>query len=78
MFESLRSLDALVIATVLYIVYRAYKARNNGPLPPGPKGWPLLGCIHMPIEYFWIKYAELGQIYGEYLTASSTVTSADL
>ena len=63
----IRALDVAVVVAVLFILYRAraaYQARKNGPLPPGPKGWPILGCIDMPVDYYWLKYAELGQIYG--------------
>ncbi|KAL4267769.1 cytochrome P450 family protein [Pleurotus pulmonarius] len=41
------------------------KQRLPAPLPPGPKGWPILGNIDvLPSDQVWIKYAELGRQYG--------------
>ncbi|TCD66168.1 hypothetical protein EIP91_001722 [Steccherinum ochraceum] len=65
MFESVFGLDVIVSVTVLYLVYRTYQTNRHGPLPPGPKGWPLVGYLDMPKTYFWTKHAELGQTYGD-------------
>ncbi|KAJ8696759.1 hypothetical protein PTI98_006603 [Pleurotus ostreatus] len=41
------------------------KQRLPAPLPPGPKGWPILGNIDvLPSDQVWLKYSELGRQYG--------------
>jgi len=40
--------------------------RSSLPLPPGPKGLPILGnFFDLPAEYPWLKAAELAEEYGE-------------
>ncbi|RMZ66262.1 O-methylsterigmatocystin oxidoreductase [Pyrenophora seminiperda CCB06] len=55
----------LSVASILYVVYRHFQNRNALPLPPGPKGIPILGNINdMPkpgmLEcHHWLQHKEL-------------------
>jgi hypothetical protein len=61
------------LATLLfgYILFRELtKNRNSNPkglpLPPGPKGYPLIGNLFdMPIHYPWLVYKEWSKTYGK-------------
>ncbi|CAA7268859.1 unnamed protein product [Cyclocybe aegerita] len=54
-------LDTLFVSLTLFLLYRLYerKSRLHGrlPLPPGPKGLPIVGNIwDIPAEYEWKTY----------------------
>ena len=61
------------LAAVFFSVmlFRQWKKSRDGnlnglPLPPGPKGYPLIGNIFdMPIYKPWIVYDEWRKIYGK-------------
>ncbi|KAF9449497.1 cytochrome P450 [Macrolepiota fuliginosa MF-IS2] len=58
----------LLASAILLAVYVARRARRRslGRLPPGPKGWPLIGNISdIPHEYSWLTYMEWAKIYGD-------------
>ena len=41
--------------------------RNGLPLPPGPKGYPLIGNLFdMSVDRPWVVYDELRETYGNY------------
>jgi hypothetical protein len=53
---------ALILALIL--LYRASK-RDRLPLPPGPKGWPLIGnLLDIPQSDVVKTYAEWARKYG--------------
>lgn len=64
MFDSWFDLDVLVVATVLLLLYHTYKSARRGRLPPGPKGWPIVGNLDLPPTYFWVAHDHLRQQYG--------------
>jgi len=53
------------VVILLYLLSWARRSRRL-PLPPGPKGLPLIGNIlDIPRTYIWLKYAQLAKIYGD-------------
>ena len=53
------------------MLYRHLKKGKDGnpkglPLPPGPKGYPLIGNLFdMPAHKLWVVYDEWRKIYGK-------------
>ncbi|KAH9962375.1 cytochrome P450 [Russula dissimulans] len=61
---------ALGLFFIFIAVYRASK-RTRLPLPPGPKGWPLIGnLLDMPVANFVETYTEWAQKYGKIVYAN--------
>ncbi|KAF8891877.1 cytochrome P450 [Infundibulicybe gibba] len=57
--------SSLVVITTT-IAYRRWQNLRRPPLPPGPKGLPLLGNIRdIPTSYHWLTYTEWAKVYGE-------------
>ena len=58
------------------MLYRLLKKGRDGnpnslPLPPGPKGYPLIGNLFdMPTQASWVVYDEWRKTYGKYSTVS--------
>ncbi|EJF64522.1 cytochrome P450 [Dichomitus squalens LYAD-421 SS1] len=60
-------LDAAAIVVALLILNRLFgnKPARAGPLPPGPKGLPLIGnLLYMPASHEWQTFAQWGQRWG--------------
>ncbi|PPQ75950.1 hypothetical protein CVT26_005853 [Gymnopilus dilepis] len=60
-------LHALAITLVLGVLLKGSARHGKGlPLPPGPKGWPIIGnYFDIPHEKPWIAYHEWTKIYGD-------------
>ena len=61
-------LAALFFSVMLYRLMKKGREGNpNGlPLPPGPKGYPLIGNLFdMPAHKSWVVYDEWRKIYGK-------------
>jgi hypothetical protein len=62
---SITLLDLSLAALALFILTRFFSARQPAPLPPGPKGLPVLGNIlDMPSEQEWLTFAKWGETWG--------------
>ena len=63
---SVTFVDFVLAAVGLYCVARLVSSKKSSlPLPPGPKGLPLLGnLLDMPSEREWHTFAKWGQQYG--------------
>jgi len=70
---AINSLDlglAFVGLITLWILLRPKKA----PLPPGPKGLPIIGNVFdMPVDQEWLTFAKWGEEYGVYMTIYSSI-----
>lgn len=57
-------LDLVMAVLALFVAYRLY-IRNSLPLPPGPKGFPIIGnAFDMPAIRSWETFARWGDQYG--------------
>lgn len=67
--DSITTLLGVALGALLIIFYsQTGKKRSRAPLPPGPKGLPLLGNIaDLPQSQPWTTFAKLGDKYGERL-----------
>ncbi|KAG6815618.1 hypothetical protein H0H87_012888, partial [Tephrocybe sp. NHM501043] len=68
-----KNLDALVVFCALYAVFilsrLARRKQLAAPLPPGPKGYPLIGNLFdMPSAQEWITFDKWGQRFGNILS----------
>jgi len=55
----------LFLLGIVFVALRQWAKRGSLPLPPGPKGWPLIGnMLNMPNDNFLETYNEWGQKYG--------------
>ena len=62
----------LALLLFSYILFKQWKKStsrnpNRLPLPPGPKGYPLLeNLFDMPTDKPWLVYDNWGKTYGKY------------
>jgi hypothetical protein len=67
-----------------FIVFRQLTKSRSGnpnglPLPPGPKGYPLIGSLFdMPLDKPWLVYDEWRKTYGKSLESDSLISQKDL
>jgi len=63
-----QTLAALYFTCVIFVQLKKWKGSNaNGfPLPPGPKGYPLIGNLFdFPVNKPWLVYEEWCKTYGK-------------
>lgn len=63
---SLTSLDFCLASLALFILVRLFSSKQPAPLPPGPRGLPLLGnVLDMPSAQEWLTFAKWGETWGD-------------
>lgn len=73
MFSFMSTQDLLVVIVALVFIWGLFRRnRNNAPLPPGPRGLPLIGnLLDMPSDNEWFTFAQWGKEYGKLSSPSS-------
>jgi len=67
------TISVTLFVLALWLVHRRRQSESR--LPPGPKGWPVIGnLLDMPLDYPWVTYAVWGRRYGPitYLNVART------
>ncbi|KAH9925317.1 cytochrome P450 [Fomitopsis serialis] len=55
----------LILCLAAFIAYKFSRGVGRLPLPPGPRGIPLLGnALQIPTDRSWLAFAEWAKIYG--------------
>ena len=59
------AVDICLVAFALIVIKVISYSKRIPPLPPGPKGYPLIGnALDMPSEKEWVTFAKWGKIWG--------------
>ena len=79
MIGLLEALDVVFGTFFVVVVYRLLTTRRQGPLPPGPKGLPIIGnVLDMPTSHEWLTFAKWGVQWGTlYSTCSGVATDRE-
>ncbi|KAJ7157117.1 cytochrome P450 [Mycena filopes] len=65
MFQESSLLGVALAAGLALTLYRLFKPRKTPPLPPGPKGLPLLGnLLEYPQTQVWVTFSKWAKEYG--------------
>ncbi|THH18030.1 hypothetical protein EW146_g2895 [Bondarzewia mesenterica] len=66
---SITALDVSFALLGAYLLKRIFSSRSSAPLPPGPKGLPLIGnMLDMPTSHEWKTFAKWGDQWGNILS----------
>ncbi|KAI0771958.1 cytochrome P450 [Trametes elegans] len=61
----------LILVAAIIAIHRLLYKRRLGRLPPGPRGWPLVGNIlDMPSSYPWITFAHWAERWGDIISVT--------
>ncbi|KAI0637904.1 cytochrome P450 [Trametes polyzona] len=64
-------LDAVALVVGVILLNRLFTKKRQGPLPPGPKGLPLIGnMLDMPASHEWKTFAQWGERWGDIMSVS--------
>ena len=65
-------IEIFLLLVAMFLASRLFKKRLPGPLPPGPRGIPILGsALSIPMEYHWIHFSKWSERWGKYYTPIS-------
>ncbi|KAI0938473.1 hypothetical protein AcV5_000150 [Taiwanofungus camphoratus] len=71
MLQLMTALDVVVVVLSVVVLIRVSKRRRSGSLPPGPKGWPLIGnVLDMPASHEWRTFAQWGERWGDIVSVT--------
>ena len=69
--SSLSIIQSLLAIVTAYLVIKVLLSINaKGPLPPGPRGLPVLGNIFQVPKFQWLKYTEWKEVFGNLFSLS--------
>lgn len=59
--------NVFLVSLGLFLLYRAFVGKNaRAPLPPGPKGLPIIGnVLDMPKSFEWVTFIEWSRKWGK-------------
>lgn len=73
MSHILGALDIIFGGIFLSILYDLLAKHRRGPLPAGPRGWPLIGSVlEWPQSHEWLTFAKWGEKWGVFLPSISS------
>ncbi|KAK7439838.1 hypothetical protein VKT23_017410 [Stygiomarasmius scandens] len=66
----LTALEGALVLAVCFFLYKLFQPKSL-PLPPGPKGWPIVGnAFDMPKSHIWRKFSEWGDEWGPIMSVN--------
>ena len=58
-------LDLILVCVLAFLAYRYLRDARRLPIPPGPRGLPVLGnALQIPAEQCWLVFTEWAHKYG--------------
>ncbi|KAI0774005.1 cytochrome P450 [Fomes fomentarius] len=67
----MNAFDIILVLLGTLIVSRLFRKRPLGPLPPGPRGLPLVGSVlDIPMTYQWLHFSNWSQRWGDIISFS--------
>ncbi|CCL99497.1 uncharacterized protein FIBRA_01515 [Fibroporia radiculosa] len=68
---ALSVLDITLTALGVVVVSLILSSKRKGPLPPGPRGWPIIGNVFdMPTSYQWKTYTQWAEKWGDIISVT--------
>lgn len=67
MISAFELLEIVLLLVGLFSLRRFLRAWRLGPLPPGPKGLPLIGnVLDMPRSHEWLTFSKWAEKWGKH------------